>query len=413
MNSEWKQITIESSKIELIDGDRGKNYPKKNEMFEKGHTLFLNNKNIINDYLDVSTGEYISVEKDKVLRKGKLQRNDIVLSTRGSVGNVGYFHKYIPFDNIRINSGMVIIRNLDEDINTNFLYHLLKSPSSKKQYQELMSGSVQNQLPIRDLKKLKLNIPPLHIQEKIAEVIDSIESKINLNKHILANIEQLTQTLFNRWFFEFEFPNENGEPYKSSGGELVESEFGLIPKGWMIKELGQILDLDYGKPLKKENRENGKYPVYGSNGMVDYHKEFLVKGPGIIVGRKGNPGTVNFEISDFYPIDTTFYVTKKDQRCSWVFLYLLLLNQNLPSLSADSAVPGLNRNVAYKNKVIIPDMDIIDQFDKITSPIFERKYNLKEETLVLESIRNSLLPKLLSGEIDIPIESEEEVHVQV
>ena len=131
--------------------------------------------------------------------------------------------------------------------------------------------------------------------------------------------------------------------------KLVDSELGEIPEGWEVKILGNLLELTYGKALKADNRkQDGETPVYGSNGQVGWHNMSLVRGPGIVVGRKGNPGTVTWAHSNFFPIDTTFYVVPKNDKNILYFLYFALKSQNLSSLAADSAVPGLNRNLAYK-----------------------------------------------------------------
>jgi len=239
-----------------------------------------------------------------------------------------------------------------------------------------------------------------------SNLLDIIGKKILQNQHIIDNLEQLAQTLFKRWFVDFEFPNGNGEPYKSSGGEMVESELGMIPKGWMADEIGNLLELSYGKPLKKDNRVHGAYPVYGSNGIVDYHQESLVNGPGIIVGRKGTAGTVIYEQENFFPIDTTFFVTRKDESITWNYLYFMLLDQRLENLTGDSAVPGLNRNHVYKNKYVASDIELIIRFEEIIGSMLFNKSRLIKESESLKDLRDTLLPKLLSGEIEIPDENE-------
>ena len=130
-----------------------------------------------------------------------------------------------------------------------------------------------------------------------------------------------------------------------------DSELGHIPKVWEVKKLGEVIELAYGKPLKAEDRKTGPICVYGANGPVGWHDEKLVSGPGIVVGRKGNPGVVTWAHGDFYPIDTTFYVEPKGVCRSLYFLFYALTNHDLANLSADSAVPGLNRNHAYMSKI--------------------------------------------------------------
>jgi type I restriction enzyme S subunit len=121
-----------------------------------------------------------------------------------------------------------------------------------------------------------------------------------------------------------------------------------------------VLELQYGKALKESDRIPGPVPVYGSNGPVGSHHEALVKGPGIVIGRKGNTGTVKFANSDFYPIDTTFYVKLKTAQADAMnYYYHLLVFQDLRKLSSDSAVPGLNRNIVYMNQAVIAPERVI------------------------------------------------------
>ena len=182
-----------------------------------------------------------------------------------------------------------------------------------------------------------------------------------------------------------------------------------------MKELGELLELAYGKALKADNRRSGLIPVYGSNGQVGWHDKPLVRGPGIVVGRKGNPGTITWAYTDFFPIDTTFYVVSKDESVPLYFLFYALSFQNLPSLAADSAVPGLNRNFVYKSLQLVPDEKILQVFENMVVMLFEERYKNETESHTLAALRDTLLPKLISGELRVPdVESilEEETHEQ-
>jgi type I restriction enzyme S subunit len=199
----YEEVTIEDSGIEIIDGDRGKNYPKKNELLPTGYCVFLNTKNIVDDRFVFSEVEFIDEKKDSLLRKGKLQRGDFVITTRGTVGNVAYYSNAVPYERIRINSGMVIVRN-NNVFDPRFLYLLLKSPYVKSQFTYYSSGSAQPQLPIRDLKKVKLIKPKRKIQEKIADILGSLDDKIELNRRMNETLEQMAMALYKHWFGEGE-----------------------------------------------------------------------------------------------------------------------------------------------------------------------------------------------------------------
>ena len=174
---------------------------------------------------------------------------------------------------------------------------------------------------------------------------------------------------------------------------------GEKPEGWEVKALDELIELAYGKALKSGDRKGGDIPVYGSNGQIGWHNEKLVDGPGIIIGRKGNPGVVTWSHSAFFPIDTAFYVVPAAENMSQHFLLYALDGQGLPSVAADSAVPGLNRNLAYMNRQLVPNRIVVDAFGDHAATIFTRRYRLEEESRALSAQRNALLPKLVSGEV--------------
>ena len=182
---------------------------------------------------------------------------------------------------------------------------------------------------------------------------------------------------------------------------LADSELGEVPEGWEGKALGDCIELAYGKALKAGDRKGGDIPVYGSNGQVGWHDKKLVDGPGIVVGRKGNPGVVTWAHTDFYPIDTAFYVVPAAEDLSLHFLLYAIAGQDLPSVTAHSAVPGLNRNWAYMNSQIVPDTILMDAFGRYVAPIFQRRHRLNEESRALAAQRDALLPRLMSGELRV------------
>lgn len=210
-------IEIGKLDIKIIDGDRGENYPTKEDFFENEYCLFLDAKNITSTGFNLSTTQFITQKKDNELRNGKLKRNDIVMMTRGSVGNVALFDEKIPFENIRINSGMIIIR-CEGKYSPKLLYYLLKSSFVKKQINDMMSGSVQKHLTSSSIKQIKIlkNYTSIKI-----DTIYAIDSKIQLNNKINSELEAMAKTIYDYWFLQFEFPNKEGKPYKSSGGKMV------------------------------------------------------------------------------------------------------------------------------------------------------------------------------------------------
>ena len=285
--------------------------------------------------------------------------------------------------------GLVTLK--DKIIDLDFLYWLMRDAKYQRFIVNSASGSTVKHTSPNRIREYNFCAPKeINEQRAIAKIFSDIDEKIELNHQMNKTLEAIGQALFKRWFVDFEFP----------GYEKTKFVDGL-PEGWEVKLIGDVLELAYGKALKAETRQPGNIPVYGSNGQVGWHHEALANGPGIVVGRKGNPGIVTWAPTDFFSIDTSFYVVIKDPNLSMYYLFQALLNIDLASLGADSAVPGLNRNIAYNTEILVPSTKVIKEFNKIVKPLFDQVLMNDQETRILTSIRDSLLPRLMSGKIRI------------
>lgn len=412
--------------IELIDGDRGKNYPKNDEMLEKGYCLFLNAKNVTLNGFAFDENVFITKEKDEILRKGKLNRNDIVLTTRGTIGNVGLYDDKITYDNVRINSGMLIIRNNDNNINTKYLYYQLTSPFIRNQVFSLKTGSAQPQIPITVLKKLKLIIPDKRIQDKIVRVMDSIINKLTLNNEINNNLQEVINNIFISKFVNYD--DYNGD-YKST-------ELGDIPSDWSIDSFGNIISFSngYGWNSKDmlESYQLDTYKVFkmgnikiGGGINKEKTKSWILKekcsGLEQFLSKKGdvlmcmtdmksseNPllgHTALIDRDDEFVINQRVGLIRCDKGIKWPYIYTMT---NLPFFIGDirsKAHSGVQVNLTTSGicdtKVIIPDKYSLDDFYKNATPMYEKMFVLNNEIEYLEQLRDTLLPKLMNGEIDL------------
>jgi len=178
---------------------------------------------------------------------------------------------------------------------------------------------------------------------------------------------------------------------------LVESELGEVPEGWGTQILEDIIELAYGKALKKTDRIDGEFPVYGSGGLTGTHNKSLVEGPGIIVGRKGTVGALFWEEQPFFPIDTVFYVKCKNDM-TLAYSYYLLQTLGLEGMNTDAAVPGLNRNNVYRLEIPKVPVALVNAYTALVSSFRDKIKVNTEEIISLDTIRDGLLPKLLSGE---------------
>jgi type I restriction enzyme S subunit len=286
----------------------------------------------------------------------------------------------------------------------------------KKKIQSHAVGSVQDNINLGTFENIEFDIPPLPTQHRIADILSALDEKIELNRQVNVTLEAMAQAIFREWFVDFNLPDvpdpkglsrdhaslqakESGENGSRQAGETF--RVSGIPQGWRVGKLGEICEFAYGKGLKSENRTEGEFPVVGSNGIVGTHNEYLVEGPGIVIGRKGTIGEVIWLHQNFFPIDTTFYINDLLGVNALYFHYFLLKEQDFKKIGSDSAVPGLNRNQAYDNLVVIPSTDAIKQFNEKMVAIFEQIKNNEQQTATLAALRDALLPKLMSGEIGV------------
>jgi type I restriction enzyme M protein len=190
IDPEWEMVEFADAPFEIIDGDRGKNYPNGDDFSPKGYCLFLNTKNVRDNGFRFDEVMFISKEKDVLLRKGKLQRGDVLLTTRGTIGNTAYYDDSVPYDNIRINSGMLVFRPKNKELLSEYLYYFFQSENCESQFKKIISGAAQPQLPIRSLKNAIIPLPKIETQRQIVSQIYKEQELVNANKQLIEIFEQ-------------------------------------------------------------------------------------------------------------------------------------------------------------------------------------------------------------------------------
>ena len=178
--------------------------------------------------------------------------------------------------------------------------------------------------------------------------------------------------------------------------KFKQTEIGRIPKEWEVVRLGEVFSLEYGKGLVEKERENGEYPVYGSNGVVGYHSQCIVKGPGIIIGRKGTIGAVTWSDRNFWPIDTTYYILLKIVEIDLKWLFYKLLSLKLAKLNMATGTPGLNRELVYKLKIPLPPLPEQQKIAEILSTVDEVIEKLDDSIEKTERFKKGLMHELLT-----------------
>ena len=384
---------ISELSIELIDGDRGKNYPKKNEFLNKGDCVFLNAKNVTSNDFCFKEINFITKEKDKLLNKGKLKRKDIVLTTRGTVGNVAYYSEKVPFECIRINSGMIIIR-CQNSINEKYIYWYMRTKQFKNQIKELQTGSAQPQLPLSIIKNMVINICDMKNQNKIVYILDKIQEKINLNTHINNNLYEIGKAIYQEYF-------EN-EKYTSSYetkqlSEVTTNKRNKIDKNKECKVLsavntGKLVLSDDYFDKQVYSKDIGKY--------LNVNKNDFAYNPARI-----NIGSIGLNTYDFNccvsPVYVTFSVDEDYINFFDFYFKSKRFNDEVTLRASGSVRQALSYNDFGMIEVLYPSKEMINKFNKSYSKIKNRINKNKMKINNLEQIRDTLLPKLMNGEIDL------------
>lgn len=295
-----------------------------------------------------------------------------------------------PEENWVVSTGFAVLRS-GKGIDSRFLYYLVTNQSFTDYLTLHAKGAAYPAVDTQTIEDAIVELPPISEQQKIADILSTYDNLIENNIKRIKILEQMAQELYKEWFVYFRFPGYENVKMVESG-----TEFGKIPEGWGVKNLGDIMELAYGKALKESDRIVGDIAVYGSSGIVGSHNKKLITGPGIVVGRKGNVGSVYWVDQDFYPIDTTFYV-KTSIRLP--FIFYLLKRQNF--FSGDAAVPGLNRNQAYMNLVLLPKEPFLAKFEEKMIDWFALRWNLIRQMECLCQARDLLLPNLVGGKVAI------------
>ena len=417
--SGWRRSTLD----QLGRIVTGKTPPSKIQGSFGGDIPFVTPTDLDGRRVIVSTGRSLTRRGIEAVYNSRIPARSVMVSCIGSDMGKTAIAAGECVTNQQINS--IVVDSRDEPL---FVYYNLSN--RKAEIRASAGGSAQPILNKSGFGQFDILLPPLPEQRAIAHILGTLDDKIELNRRMNQTLEEMARALFKSWFIDFDpvrakttLKHHASPPQGRSDWSVervrafldrmdpdiaalfpdsfVDSELGPIPKGWEMTELGELVELAYGKALKAENRKSGAIPVYGSNGQVGWHAKELVVGPGIVVGRKGNPGVVTWVQSDFFPIDTTFYVIPRNPIHRLTFLFFALTHQDLPSVSADSAVPGLNRNLAYMNRQVVPPKLLADEFNDCASAIFTRSHHLEAESLTLANLRDTLLPNLISGKLGV------------
>ncbi len=298
------------------------------------------------------------------------------------------------YDKALVSQIYVVFEVIDiEELLPEYLMMWFSRPEFDRYVRFHSHGSTRETFDWADMCEVELPIPSIEEQRQIVAQYESIANKIKVNEQICEKLEATAQALYKHWFVDFEFPSEDGKPYKSSGGKMVwNEELGKeIPEGWEVTEFQTITNVTSGKSVKNPN--GSKYPIYGAGGITGYTNDFLFDENIIITGRVGTHGKVFIEYGKSYPSDNTLVFTPN----YLYFSYFLLKFLNYDELNKGGVQALLTQSDLKQLQVLIPKFDL-PIFEEKMSSLFELKNNIEIENQKLTQLQSLLLSRLAIGE---------------
>lgn len=403
----WQELELKDV-AEIIDGDRGKNYPKNNEFFDEGYCLFLNTKNVPSNRFSFTEKMFITEEKDRLLRKGRLTRGDYVLTTRGTIGNFAHYTKDNPYQCMRINSGMVILRA--KSIDENYFGFYLDSPQFRDQVLSRVSGSAQPQLPIKDLETFNIFLPPDATQKQIADVLSAYDDLIENNTKRIKILEQVAQAIYREWFVYFRFPGHEKVKMIDSG-----TDFGKIPEKWKVGQLREIGELvkqpytngDDNLPLVDMSRmQSGTLAINEVGKSSDLSTSRIIFSKDDLLFGSIRTYLYKVALAPFAGITNTsvFVIRPRAVHFKAILAISVFRKEAIDwtnQYSTGTKMPVIKWEAMRGMPIIIPSSPILENFQNSVWPMLEKIQDFYYINAKLRRVRDLLLLKLVSGEIGV------------
>ena len=375
--SEWKTYKL-GDLIECIIDNRGKSAPISISNYQPIIEINALGQREVN--YDVIR-KYVSKETyDTWFRAGHPKIGDILFSTVGTIGLTSLMTQDVGC----IAQNIIALRANDKLLNNLYLYYFLNNKTTKINLNNLNIGGVQPSIKLPHLLNMPISLPPLAEQKRIADILSAIDDKIELNRRINANLEQQAQALYKSWFVDF-------EPF---GGKM--------PEDWREGTLGEIAEFRRGKGILGKDTIKGNIPVVaGGLEPAYYHNLANTKAPVVTISASGaNAGFMRMYNVDVWASDCSYI----DSRCAnllWTYCYLKINAQLLKHAQTGAVQPHVKASDVNAFEIIIPSSENILNFQQKVKPIFDQIANNERENIHLAQLRDTLLPKLMSGEITV------------
>ena len=382
---------------------------KSNE-FGSGENIAVKIKDIEPPSVNIKNAERVCFTPQD---KFRLSKGDYIMAMTGAtIGKVGKLQ--IDAKNVYINQRVCKFNPITSVCDKEYLYYVLSAPSFRNFiYNNVDSKLAQPNIGHPTIYKYT-HLFPTDIKEQklIASVLNNINRKIELNKQINDNLEAMAKQLYDYWFVQFDFPNEEGKPYKSSGGAMVWNEKlkREIPQEWSDCKIKDFINLFDSKrvPLSSKDRgeRQGVYPYYGATGIMDYVNDYIFDGDYILLAEDGSTSDAKgFPIVQYiwgknWVNNHAHIILPKNER------YMMFTYQMLRSIPAKQIETGsIQKKISQENlcgyKMVLPNSNLLEKYENVVSPLWEKRKRCIEEINILTKQRDELLPLLMNGQATV------------
>ena len=382
---EWKEVRLGEISSKIGDGLHGT--PKYDD---EGPYYFINGNNL-NCGKIIIKDDTKRVGKDEFVKNQKeLNEQTILVSINGTIGNVAKYN-----NELCILGKSACYINVIKEVDKEFIYYVLTSANFKRNITNEATGTTIKNVSLKQMREYKFNIPcNISDQRRIASILSSLDRKIELNNKINADLEEMAQAIFKNWFVDF-------EPFKD--GKFVDSELGMIPEEWKVGTLGELCNFKRGKNLLTKNAIDEGVPVVaGGLEPSCYHNVANTGAPVITVSGSGaNAGFMRMYHVPVWASDCSF-IDISCENFYFVYCFLKVNSKLLKHAQTGAVQPHVKPSDIHDFELVIPDKKSIYDFQDKVKPFFDKIASIQKENSRLSLLRDTLLPRLMSGEIEVP-----------
>ena len=315
----------------------------------------------------------------------ELKYGDLVICEGGEPGRCAIWKEQIP--NMKIQKALHRVR-VHDCLDYRYLFYWFLLAGKTGELDQYFTGATIKHMPGQKLKEVVIDKPPLEIQHRIADILSAYDDLIENNQKQIKLLKEAAQRLYKEWFVDLHFPGHENT-------KIVDG----VPEGWRGGLLKELISVNYGKDHKKVP-DDGNIPVYGSGGLMRKCNKSLFSGEAVLIPRKGSLNNIMYVDETFWTVDTMFYATMKQPHTA-VFVYFFVKAFDMYSMNIGAAVPSMTTKILDAMDVVIPDKETLEKFDKYAKVYFNKIKTLQGQNEQLKTARDLLLPKLMSGEVEV------------